>query len=238
MTKTTWDTSELLTYCSKQYTDDAAIYFKALQQKIKRIHFSKKEIEKSPKFPFPDFDINNKSDKHKFLKPGLLILTHTESIAHNLHSLPDVLAHIINVIILDPLGSRLESRQINIKKIIDINNRLQNNSSLESWRKQYYNDIVDAINNLLNCCEYKYIDAFVNTIKHRHLIDSKWTFKKSPENIISDWQFIEFERDGICYLPTTITKLINDDQEKIINIFCEVGEKINNYCRADSITNK
>ncbi len=169
MTKTTWDTSELLTYCSKQYTDDAAIYFKALQQKIKRIHFSKKEIEKSPKFPFPDFDINNKSDKHKFLKPGLLILTHTESIAHNLHSLPDVLAHIINVIILDPLGSRLESRQINIKKIIDINNRLQNNSSLESWRKQYYNDIVDAINNLLNCCEYIAIARAIRTQDSRRI---------------------------------------------------------------------
>jgi hypothetical protein len=238
MTKTSWDTSELLTYCSKQYTDDAAIYFKALQQKIKRIHFLKKEIEKSPKFPFPDFDINNKSDKHKFLEPGLLILTHTESIAHNLHSLPDVLAHIINVIILDPLGSRLESRKINIKKIKDINNTLQKDSSLESWRKQYYKDIVDAINNLLECDEYKYINAFVNTIKHRHLIDNEYLFKINQTIHISDWQFIEFERDNTLYPSITITKLINDDQEKIINIFCEVGEKINNYCRADSITNK
>ena len=226
---TTWDTKKILEYCPQQSTEDAKIYFKAIQSKIDRIDFSKRQIEKY--FYLTLSTLTDRNDRENFLELKLNIVIYLESIADNLHSLPDVLANIITFLILPP-DSEPKGTKITIKKIIQILSKLQNDKSVESWRKTYYKSIVDAINNLLYSDEYQYINAFVNTIKHPHLIDTEYLIQNNAGSYNSDWRFLEFERNGRQYSSISINKLINDYQNKIVSLFYKVGEEINNYCRA------
>lgn len=224
-----WNTGELLDYCPKQITDEASIYFKAAKNKIDRIKFAADKIHKQPDLMSSD----------EFRKLQLETEIYLESIAQNLHSFPDVLSHIITVLILRPLSELLgqeklepKGTKINIKAVNSVLLSLQNNNSVETWKKESCKEIVDSIDELLGCNEYFYISAFVNTIKHRHLIDTEHRVRIDKNGKDDSWHIDGFKRDASVFPSISHVKLTQDYQENIISLFCQVGEKINNYCRA------
>jgi hypothetical protein len=225
-----WNTEDLLCYCPKQVTEEASIYFKAAKNKIERIKFAADKIHKQPDLKSSD----------EFRELQLETEIYLESIAQNLHSLPDVLSHIITVLILRPLSELLgqeklepKGTKINIKNVLLL---LRDNNSVETWKKESCKEIVDSIDELLGCNEYLYINAFVNTIKHRHLIDTEHRVRIDKNGKDDSWHIDEFERDGSVFASISHVKLTQDYQENIISLFCQIGEKINNYCRASFLS--
>lgn len=254
MTEIIWDTSDLLKYCPEHCTQEASIYFKAVRDKIDRILYAVQRVKNHPPL------LQNSLNFQDFRKQQLEIVIDLETIAYNLHSIPDVLANIIKILIINPLLSKDAS--LDFKKIKDINivairNKLeviQPKSYINSQQGRHIQNLSKAIDNLLSSDYYKYVSALVNTIKHRNLIDteyaekigdSKYIYLDSSalqinvidEGLIRNWYLIKFERDGKEYSSITSDKLINEYRENIIDLFLLAGREINNYCLATSISN-
>src|SRR4028119_18538 len=96
MSDKTWNTQELLDFCRKDLTDNADVYVKSVRSKIERILFL------VDRFTVTE-DLTLKLGSAQFRKTQLEVEIYIESIASNLHSLADVLAQIINEIVLKPL---------------------------------------------------------------------------------------------------------------------------------------
>ncbi|BAY66902.1 hypothetical protein NIES22_70460 (plasmid) [Calothrix brevissima NIES-22] len=254
MTEIIWNTQELLQYCPEQVTNKAKIYFKAVQDKIARILYAVERINNYQSslpslISFPDFR-----------KKQLEIVMDLETIAYNLHSLPDVLANIITILIINPLIFTDTSlcfkrdKDINIYSVKDKINVIQTAEYINIQQKQHLENLVAAIEKLIKSSEYEYISALVNTIKHRNLIDTEYIEKISiskfiylnsstpsqnmdDANLNTNWTLIEFEKDNNNYPAITIEQLITKYRENIINLFFLVGQEINNYCLATRISN-
>lgn len=77
-----------------------------------------------------------------------------------------------------------------------------------------------------------------NTIKHRHLIGTGFDFRLSQGKVEeSDWKFFSFTRDDIPYPEITVTKLLSQDKNSILELFHIVGNKISSYVLAKQIVN-
>lgn len=237
MIEINWNPKDLLEYCPKKVTDEAEIYVKAVRNKIDRILFIV-EILQEQKIP--------QGDKIEGRKIQLQTENNLESLAHNLHSLPDVLAHIVSVIIIRPLADSLgepklepKGRKVNIQEIVSILTKIQTNASVEDFKKRYCLCLSNTITSLLTSNEYVYIDAFVNTIKHRHLINTEYKLHIENSRITDEgWSFLEFERDGTNYPKVHTNNLIDEHTKKIIKFIDQIGQDINNYCRAVYITKR
>jgi hypothetical protein len=167
-----------------------------------------------------------------------------EALVYNLHSLPDVMAQLMVVTVIKPLFSYVKKdysldikvpkeREITPKNVVDKLQKLE--SALQSCPKYVgYANLIKEIENsfqsLLNSDEFNYIDALTNTIKHRHLIDIGFDFTISQGKVEkSDWKFLSFTRDDICYQEITVAKLLSQDKNSILKLFHIVGNKINSY---------
>ncbi len=224
MYSTTWDTKELLTYCTSSIIQDAEVHVKSLGNKMRRISFI---FEKLSKGNIPPLD-----NKTEFIKFQIQTEIDIESLAFNLHSLADVLSHIIYYLILKPNQITLKEKQININNVVDKLNRLKNPSNIQ-WQQQYSSQLIDKINDLINLFEYLYIAAFFNTVKHRQLIDTEYKLKMNQSKIIdSGWQIDAFSKDGNNFHSVTLKELLEDYHPRIVDYALFIGQAVNNYCRA------
>jgi hypothetical protein len=129
-----WNVPELLELCPTENTNKARIFFTTLQGKIGRIYYAREQI-KNQSIPL--------SSQH-FGAFRLESLIYLETIAYNLHSLPDVIAHIIVTIILQPLSEQTQNtsylpkndKHTSINSIKTIIEKLKNNPD-ESWKRRY-----------------------------------------------------------------------------------------------------
>ncbi|MCT7971231.1 hypothetical protein [Laspinema olomoucense] len=246
MSETTWKLQELLECCPENYATEAEIYFRAVRGKIDRILYVIERLNEET-FQVP-------TDSSDFKKKQLETTIYLETIAYNLHSLPDVLANIIFIFIINPLT--FKHSRLAIKKDRDINIYVAKDKLNVIYKSGYTTSIsqeknleklIEKIDNLLNSKQYKYISALVNTIKHRNLIDTiysleiksskvLWMDKNTARQIESQkinnqWELIKFTKDGTDYESITIDKLINEDRKIIIELFYLAGQEINKYCQ-------
>lgn len=227
----TWNSKELLKFCPKNITDRGKIYVEGIGRKIERILFL---VEKLNDYK----NIIPIQSQEQFLSVQLETEIYLESIAYNLHSLSDVMAQIIYVFIIEQQGLELNARDITLHKIKDKLNCLISNGSVEDYIKIYLQEMSNSIHLFYNSSEYKYINALVNTIKHRHLIDTKYQLNIQQTHIkYSDFKFINFNKDEIDYPEVDCSTLISKYRETILNHVFEMGNIINNYSRACHIAN-
>jgi hypothetical protein len=227
MSDKVWKAQEIPRLCPPDITNEAEVYVKAIKNKIERILFLVERLSSS------NTSIPRNFDPTVLRSSQLEVEIYIESIATNLHSLADVLAHIINVIVLKPIQN--ESNYLNSKKvsIYTVKTKLSNLNSLDSVREQYITEIINKINELIDSSEFKYIAAFVNTIKHRRLLDTELTVTVQNGSLIDrGYRLDHFEYQENCYLQTQCRVVAMDDREKVIDLVFDVGNSINNYCRA------
>lgn len=230
MSDKTWKTQELLDICSQNVTDEAAVYVASVRSKIARILFIKDRFTASVNQPL-------KISTSEFINTQIEVEIYIESLASNLHSLTDVLGQIINVIILKPLlpsEKHLSSETVTIKKVTTQLAEL----TLDSVKRTYADEIIHAVNNLDKSEEFSYISGFVNTIKHRRLLNTTFYLNKDNGSLI-DWGFKldAFEYKGNCFLQKWCKTIVIQDREKIIDLIFDIGNSINNLCRAIFIMN-
>ncbi|MBX9258284.1 hypothetical protein H1Q63_30920 [Desmonostoc muscorum CCALA 125] len=224
-----WKAQEIPQLCSPQIVSEAQVYVKAVKNKIERIDFIVQ------RFSALDGTRPTNFESTALRSCELEVEIYVESIAANLHSLADVLAHIINVIVLKPLQAEsdyLESKKINISSVKD---KLKNFSSLHSARQIYIDDTVQKIDNLINSREFSYIAAFVNTIKHHSLLDISLQIRLSGNLVDAGYRLECFSYRDKNFPQTECREVVMNYRKKVIDLVCDIGNSINNYCRLVSM---
>jgi len=241
MSSTTWIT-ELQDNGPDTILKDARIYLHTIRNKENHISFIEENLDKD--MPTGDLD--------EIKQKKLQLEIYLEALVYNLHSLPDVMAQLIVVTVIKPLCLSLkedlpkeikvpEGTQITTNNVISKLQELE--SALVSCPKYVEEDanllikeIKDSFQCLLSSDEFKYIYALVNTIKHRHLIDIQFTYKRSQGKVEeNDWKFLSFTRDGITYPEITVAKLLSQYKNSSLELFHIVGNKINSYVLAEKL---
>ena len=147
---------------------------------------------------------------------------HVIAFAQALHSTADILAHIIEIC----LKLNMTNRQINFSNAIDVLEKHKIAPSVYS----------KAIK-IRNSKEFIYLNAFVNTIKHRRLIEMPYHVNLEPGNEIHGLKVKYFKygrrkTQETSFEPRWVHEFINDDFEKISNTVGELGVELNHYMKA------
>jgi hypothetical protein len=220
-----WKTEEIQQLCPPIIVGEAEIYIKAIKNKIDRIIFLVQRLSLS------STSIPRSYESTALRSSQLEAEIYIESIATNLHSLVDVLAHVINVIVLKPLHTptnHLDDRKVSM---ITVKNKLSSLASLNLVERKYITRIIQEIDKLIESNEFKYISAFVNTIKHRSLLDTEFAVTvRSGILIDMGYRLDPFNYGGNDFPRTQFRVVAMDYREKIIDLVFDVGNSINSYC--------
>jgi hypothetical protein len=230
MSDKTWKSQELLDFCPKYATDNAAVYVASVASKIDRILFL---VER---FTFAE-DLTLRLGSTQFIKTQLEVEIYVESIASNLHSLADVFAQVINEIVLKPLLPDTEyfsSEKVDLNKIKEKLAGL----SLEPTKKRYIDEIIKNVKNLSDSSEFLYVSGFVNTIKHRRLLNTVFHLKVDRGSLIDlGFKLEAFDYKGSHYPETPCRSVVMDYRKNLIDYIFDIGNSVNIYCRANHIQN-
>jgi hypothetical protein len=162
---------------------------------------------------------------------------YVESIASNLHSLADVFAQVINEIVLKlllPDTEHFSSERVDLNKI---KTKLAG-LTLESTEERYIGEIINNVNNLSDSAEFLYVSAFVNAIKHRRLLNTVFHLKVDRGSLIDlGFKLDAFDYKGSHFLETPCCSVVMDYIKNLIDYIFDIGNSINNYCRANHIQN-
>ena len=154
----------------------------------------------------------------KWNKAQISTEANVESTAQLLHSMADIMAQIINKVIL----KGKDEENISLGKVL-----------VELQKHNNIKEIVTAIKKLKNSPEFEYINAFVNTIKHRRLLDTTYYMVRngSIPNMTKGICFQEFEYKGKKYEKMFANDIIGQYKSRIIDLIIEIGNSINDYLR-------
>jgi hypothetical protein len=228
MSNNTWKSQELLDSCPKYVTDNGAVYVASVGSKINRILFLVDRFISVK-------DTISELESNQFLKNQLEVEIYVESIASNLHSLADVFAQVINEIVLKPLippAGHLSSEKVGLNKI---KTKLAS-LTLEPVKKSYIDKIINNIDHLANSAEFLYISGFVNTIKHRKLLNTTFHLEVDSQKLIDlGFKLDAFHYKGNNFPETPCCTVVMDYREKLIDHVLDIGNSINNYCLANHI---
>jgi hypothetical protein len=156
-----WDLRDFQRINLSKGLPDSSVYCKALSYKYsKALILTDKYQETWTNFWDSHSQISNEQPYlNAFIQAQLESETYIEAALQNLHSIADILCQIINVVLLE---SKLHESEVNVPKTIqELNDRNLDKVKI-------------ALENLCNSYEFKYIAAFVNTIKHRRLLDTEY----------------------------------------------------------------
>ncbi len=167
-------------------------------------------------------EINNQKPETvtAFKNAQLKSETYIESAAQNLHSLADIVCQIINQTVLQ---SQFDEGEVSRKTII---RELQNDHSKK--------DIETALEQLRDSYEFKYISAFVNTIKHRRLLNTDYyaEFGQGKTNTMGI-RFLSFEygkeNNLQKYNDTSAEIILNNYMKCIFDCIDKIGHAIDSY---------
>jgi len=233
MSDKTWNTQELLDFCRKDLTDNADVYVKSIRSKIERILFLVERFTVTE-------DLTLKLGSAQFRKTQLEVEIYIESIASNLHSLADVLAQIINEIVLKPLlpcDEHISSERVDLNKVKTKLDQVKTKLvglTLDSAKYRYISQIIDSIVNLSSSSEFLYISGFVNTIKHRRLLKTTFDFIVDRGSLIDlGFKLDKFDYNGSHFPEMSCRRIVIDYREKLIDFIFDIGNSVNNYCRAN-----
>ncbi len=141
---------------------------------------------------------------------------HVEALAHVLHSMVDVVAQIINKVIL---RDELDKDCVSLPRV-----------KAKLKEKDGTQNILSAINKLQNSAEFRYINAFVNTIKHQRILNRVWhaEYGKGKRNQRAVC-FKKFEYKGKSYDFTWATDIIEPYRKRIYGYIVKIGNAVNEY---------
>lgn len=172
-------------------------------------------------FGLPKVSFGGKKFKHAYYYS----MAEGEAIIHSLHSQADILACLINVI----LGSRKLTGKFyfwTVKK------------KLEEFG--IASEVTNNMQFLLDAQEFKYVNAFCNTIKHNCLINASWKpgnllEPNSYEKIKSGMKFSAFtyrnsftSRDE-SYPAVHIRDIYGSYRSVIDDKICAIGNRLNDF---------
>ena len=149
-----WDLEEFRNLCQQQGLEVPEDYINSINRKLEfaSYHAQKCNEVMEELFEGNEVDFQRKEwSEAEFEYEG-----HFLAFAHSLHSLGDVFAQILNLVLLSPA---LKEENVSLKPV---RNTLDQRGGKQAW--------VNHIDDLINSNEYDYLNALENIIKHRRLI--------------------------------------------------------------------
>lgn len=213
----TWNFKELRDLCATKGLPDSQVYQDTLFWKRQRSSYHAEQYREIWREFFSssnEIQVGGEGwNRAQFASEA-----HVEAMAQVLHSMADILAQIINKV---ALCAKFLEGDVKLSKILK-----------ELEKKPQAVKIVERINKLQNSDEFGYIDAFVNTIKHRRLLDRVFhlEYGKGKRNDKA-LCFRKFEYKGNWYGFTWATDIIGPYRNRILELVSEVGNAVNEYVR-------
>jgi hypothetical protein len=139
--------------------------------------------------------------------------SYIEAALQALHSMADVLAQIINVVVL---GGRFSEADVTMRKV----------------RQQLGNlapDVAASIQQLIDSEEFKYTNGFVNTIKHRRLLDTELSVEVG-RGIKMGLRFQPFTY-GQSFPSMWTSDIVENIIPRVIDNINAIGNALNDYLR-------
>ena len=210
---TKWNFLELSKLCEEKRIPGAKIYQNSLDWRWKRADYHADAASKiwsdlfKESFSFVD---------QRCYEAIFSYEAQIESCVQSLHSLADILAQIINVVVL---RSKLQEDHVSIKRVVEI-----------MEREGIAPDVARSTRHLLDDKLFNYIDAFCNTIKHRRLIKTNFRaeYGGNARNE-SGLLFEEFIFKGNTYPQTWGSDILEKHRFHLLNLITEIGLNINKF---------
>ena len=217
-----WDYEELRKLCQAQGVQDSTVHQNALQWKVWRADYHA-ETAKA---------IWNELDQVFRAKGGIGVVgdrdwqkadfastAETEAAAQALHSMADILAQIVNKSVLK---KPLPETQVTLSKVC------------EDLKKQMdASNVMSKVVALQTSKEFDYLNAFVNTIKHRRLLDTEWSAEYGKDTRNEEGiRFKAFIYKGRSYSTIWASDILDGYKKRIADLICAVGNAVNDYLRS------
>ncbi|TVY01480.1 hypothetical protein [Paenibacillus cremeus] len=133
-----------------------------------------------------------------------------------IHPIADIMGQIINGAVLNNL---MAIHQVSLQRI---------KTALEADTR--YINILTAVNDLIESQEYKFLDGFVNTIKHRKLIETLHHGEFGPNTEQRNGlKTEEFSFRQNTFAPMWIDDVIDNYIGEVIDKTMTIGNAINDY---------
>ncbi|MFM6302799.1 MAG: hypothetical protein ACKPH7_32805 [Planktothrix sp.] len=228
MNNITWNLKDLKDRCPTSLLEEADQNIKSIGKLIANNNsLTEKLLLVNSQVTMNDIIDSSFSKKQLEAEKGLKILV------QDLHSLPDYMAQVINVIIVKPFApdliQPLNNKDIDINKIIKKLKDIKQELPIENPKYRGIESIIDYAEALINCAEYKYIIDLNNTTKHRKWIDSDYTLKLTPSSEEKSFWLSAFEKDGREYPRVSYEVILTEYKVNILNRFYSLGQEINDY---------
>ena len=216
----TWNFEELRDLCINKGLPDSKIYQEALLWKQQRASYHAEQYHKIWSELFSSLGElgETKVGGQVWNEAQFASEAHVEAAAQALHSMADILAQIINKAVL---RDGFPEDKVTLYRIVG------------KLKKQgIAHKIVAAIDKLQNSEDFRYIDAFLNTIKHCRLLNRIYHMEygedKRNEKAVC---FQQFEYKGHRYGFTWATDIIGPYKSCIFELIMEIGNAVNQYLR-------
>lgn len=210
-----WDFVELRKLCLGKGLPDTTHYQNSLKWRWQRAHFYSEQAKTtwSTLFQKP-FTLGDQS----FNKAAFVYEAHVESCAYSIHSASDILAQIINLVILT---SPFEESGVTLASVCTM---MKKNGLAPS--------AVEKLETFRCSREFMYIAAFVNTIKHRKLVETNIRAEggEQTRNELG-MVFVPFEYKGVQYSETWGSDIVGKYRNIIHDRIIDVGLSVNEYLK-------
>lgn len=212
-----WDIQEFNRLCDINGLPSTDIYIITLHSKIWRAENFANKAEKVWQQLFASHDELSTADvewRYCWFESE----AYAEAALQALHSTADVLAQIINCIIL---GGHFSEDKVSLYRVL---NKLKTDTIAP--------DVEKAIEEFSTMKEFKYVDGFVNTTKHRRLINAEFRtesgvdtgFREGLRFRPFEYKQERFQEEWISNIRQTVIPMTIEGLEKI-------GISINDYMK-------
>lgn len=213
----TWDLEEFRRLCNDHGLSDTRIYLNALAAKHWRAQaFSEKAVNVW-KDLFATHDEISTSDE-EWSETWFLSESYVEATLQALHSMADILAQIINLTVL---GAVYTEDEVSLTKV---RNRLQQTNAAPN--------VTIAVQAFIHSDEFRYTNGFVNTIKHRRLLETEYRIEGGTYIEFKEGMRIkQFEYGGEVFPVKWIDEILDVIIPRVINGINTIGNAINDSLR-------
>lgn len=211
----TWNMEEFRELCADRRIPDTEVYQNTLVLKAWRAHnFGERSLEVWRNL----FSRNLTVGDEDWNKTWFESESYAEAALQALHSMADVMAQIINVAVLN---GHFSEAKVTLRWV-----------QREITNRRIAPDVATAIQQLIDSDEFSYTNAFVNTIKHRRLLDTQ--FRAESGGDTRNDQGLLFER--FTYNQMNLpTMWLSDFTDTIIpcvhNHIDLIGNALNDHLR-------
>lgn len=202
-----WKIGEFRNLCVRKNLPDSSIYQRALFFKeIRALLLAKESQLVWERLYVGDKVIRGPEKMETRLKSEAFV----EAAALAMHSMADIMAQIINLTLF-----RCSSEEGDVTF---------NRVHCRLCKEDIAPAVATAMKKLRDSDEFKYVDAFVNTIKHRRLIFVTYDITRNER-----MKFKAFLYRNKNFADTWAVDIIDSYIPRIIDLICDIGNAMNTY---------